>query len=91
MLKLCLNPNYKQVLGELSRPVSTGSTPGHCCAQGFFLEINRKTIIKGAWEKGTLHVFYDVINSVIDFMVMKRMETMLSSGEILRTLFCALV
>ena len=28
MLKLRLNPNYKQVLGELSRPVSTGSTPG---------------------------------------------------------------
>ena len=28
MLKLSLNPNYKQVLGELSRPVSTGSTPG---------------------------------------------------------------
>ena len=54
MLKLCLNPNYKEVLGELSRPVSTGSTPGHCthcCAQGFFLvqfKINpeEKTIIK---------------------------------------------
>ena len=32
--------SYKQVLGELSRPVSTGSTPGHCahcCAQRFFL------------------------------------------------------
>ena len=29
MPKLCLNPNYKQVLGELSRQVSTGSTPGH--------------------------------------------------------------
>ena len=29
MLKLCLNPNYKQVLGELSQPVITGSTPGH--------------------------------------------------------------
>ena len=28
MLKLRLKPNYKQVLGELSRPVSTGSTPG---------------------------------------------------------------
>ena len=40
MLKLCLNPNYKQVLGELSQPVSIGSTPGHCvhcCTQGFFL------------------------------------------------------
>ena len=29
ILKLCLNPNYKQVLGELSQPVITGSTPGH--------------------------------------------------------------
>ena len=29
MLKLCLNLNYKQVLGELSQPVITGSTPGH--------------------------------------------------------------
>ena len=28
MPKLCLNPNYKQVLGELLRQVSTGSTPG---------------------------------------------------------------
>ena len=41
MLKLCFNPNYKQVLGALSRPVSSGSTPGHCahcCAQGVFLD-----------------------------------------------------
>ena len=65
MLKLCLNPNYKQVLGELSRPVSTGSTPGHCaqiCAQGFSLvqfriktlkkkKKKKKKIIKGAWEE----------------------------------------
>ena len=29
MPKLCLKPNYKQVLGELSRQVSTGSTPGN--------------------------------------------------------------
>ena len=48
MLKLCLNPNYKQVLGELLRLVGTGSTPGHCahcCAQAFFLvqfKIGRK-------------------------------------------------
>ena len=40
MLKLCLNNNYKQFLGELSRPVRTESTPGQCWAQGFFLEIN---------------------------------------------------
>ena len=29
MPKLCLNPNYKQVLGEFSLQVNTGSTPGH--------------------------------------------------------------
>ena len=68
MLKQCLNPNYKQVLGELSRPVSTGSTTGHCahcCAQAFFLvqfKINpeEKTIIKCAWEKAyyTCSVMY---------------------------------
>ena len=47
--------------------------------------------------KDILHVFYDVLNSVIDFMMMKRchmptwLDAMLSSGEILRTLFCTLV
>ena len=75
MLKLCLNPNYKQVLGELSRPVSTDSIPGHCahcCAQAFFLvqfkinpeEKNNHRVCVG---KGILHVFCDVLNSVIDF------------------------
>ena len=29
MPNLCLNTNYKQVLGGVSRQVSTGSTPGH--------------------------------------------------------------
>ena len=29
MPKLCSNPNYKQVLGEFSLQVNTGSTPGH--------------------------------------------------------------
>ena len=100
MLKLCLNPNYKQVLGELSRPVSTGSTPGHCAHKGFFLiqfKINLEDNHQVCVGKGILHVFYDVLNSVIDFMMMKRchmptcVKTMLSSGEILRTLFCTLV
>ena len=36
MPKLCLNPNYKQVLGELSRQVSTGSTPGHWAHVGSY-------------------------------------------------------
>ena len=102
MLKLCLNHNYKQeVLGELSRPVNTGSTPGHCahcCAQGFFL-VNKpgrqSSSVRG--NRHTIHVLYDVLNSVIDFMMMKRchmptwVKAMLSSGEILRTLFCTLV
>ena len=78
MLELCLNPNHKQVLGELSRPVSTGSTPGHCAhcyAQGFFLvqfKINQEDNHQVCVEKGILHVFYDVLNSIIDFMKMKR-------------------
>ena len=37
MLKLRLNPNYKQVLGELSRPVRTGSTPGQAERTRVFL------------------------------------------------------
>ena len=80
MLKLYLNPNYKQVLSELSQPVSTDSTPdhcAHCCAQVFFLvrykinleEKNNHQVCVG---KGILHVFCDVLNSVIDFMMMKR-------------------
>ena len=78
MLKLCLNPNYKHVLGELTRPVSTGSTPGHsahCCAQGFFsvhFKINPEDNHQVCVGKGILHVFYDVLNSVKDFMMMKR-------------------
>ena len=56
MLKLCLNPNYKQVLGELSQPVITCLNPrspcaAHCCAQGFFSSWFSSTIIKCAWEK----------------------------------------
>ena len=61
MLKLCLNPNYKQVLGELSQPVITGSTPGHRVRRtvahkgsshsGFFSSWFSSTIIKCAWEK----------------------------------------
>ena len=78
MLKLGLNPNYKQVLGELSRPVSTGSTPGHCahcCTQAFFLvqyKINQEDNHQVCVGKGKLHVFCDILNSVIDFMMMKR-------------------
>ena len=103
MLKLCLNPNYKQVLGELSRPVSTGSTPGHCahcCAQDFFLvqfKINSKDNHQVCVGKGILRVFYDVLNSVIGLRDDEKVpyahmvEAMQSSGEILRTLFCTLV
>ena len=66
MLKLCLNPNYKQVLGALSRPVNTGSTAGHCahcCAQGFFLvqfKINPEeiTIIKCTYTRHTTCVLW---------------------------------
>ena len=75
MLKLCLNPNYKQVLGELSRPVSTGSTPGHSAhsyAQGFFSVINPEDNHQVCVGKGILHVYNDVLNFVIDFMMMKR-------------------
>ena len=63
MLKLCLNPNYKQVLGELSQPVITGSTPGH--------RVRRTVAHKGSSllgsvqqsssvrvGKGIQHVFY---------------------------------
>ena len=61
MLKLCLNPNYKQILGELSRPVSTGSTPaqwpgprslcGACTIAHKGSSWFSWTIIKSAWEK----------------------------------------
>ena len=101
---MLLNPNYKQVLGELSRPVSTGSTPGHCahwCDKRSSCSVQYKPGRKNNHQvcvgKGILHVFCDVLNSVIDFMMMKRchlatcVKAMLSSGEILRTLFCTLV
>ena len=78
MLKLCLNPNYKQVLGELSQPVITGFNPrspcaARCYAQGFLLfmvQFNNHQVCVG---KGIQHVFlYDVPNFVIDFMMIKR-------------------
>ena len=66
MLKLCVNPNYKQVLGKLLGHVSTGSTLchwAHYCAQGFFLghfkkkkKNRKKAIINCAWEKHTTRV-----------------------------------
>ena len=34
--KLCLNPYYKQVLGEFSLQVNTGSTPGHWAHVGSY-------------------------------------------------------
>ena len=46
MLKLCLNPNYKQVLGELSKPVITGSTPG--------LRVRRTVAHKGSSLLGSV-------------------------------------
>ena len=36
MPKLCLNPNYKQVLGDFSLQVNTGSTPGHWAHVGSY-------------------------------------------------------
>ena len=59
MLKLCLNPNYKQVLGELSQPVITGSTPGHRVRRtdahkGSFFQFNNHQVC----VKGIQHVFY---------------------------------
>ena len=36
MPKLCLNPNYKQILGEFSLQVNTGSTPGHWAHVGSY-------------------------------------------------------
>ena len=77
MLKLCLNPNYKQVLGELSQPVITGSTPGHrvrrtVAHKGSSLlgSVQQSSSVRG--KRHTTRVLYDVLNSVIDFMMMKR-------------------
>ena len=75
MLKLCLNPNYKQVLGELSQPVITGSTPGHrvrrtVAHKGSSLlgSVQQSSSVGG--KRHTTRVLYDVLNSVIDFMMM---------------------
>ena len=74
MLKLCLNPNYKQVLGELSQPVITGSTPGHrvrrtVAHKGSSLlgSVQQSSSVRG--KRHTTGVLYDVLNSVIDFMM----------------------
>ena len=74
MLKLCLNPNYKQVLGELSQPVITGSTPGHrvrrtVAHKGSSLlgSVQQSSSVRG--KRHTTRVLYDVLNSVIDFMM----------------------
>ena len=89
MLKLCLNPNYKQVLGELSQPVITGSTPGHrvgrtVAHKGSSLlgSVQQSSSVRG--KRHTTRVLYDVLNSVIDFMMMKRchMHTSLTCIEV---------
>ena len=86
MLKLCLNPNYKQVLSELSQPVITGSTPGHRVRRtvahkgsSLFGSVQQSSSVRG--KRHTTRVLYDVLNSVIDFMMMKRchMHTSLTS------------
>ena len=87
MLKLCLNPNYKQVLGELSQPVITGSTPGHrvwrtVAHKGSSLlgSVQQSSSVRG--KRHTTRVLYDVLNS--DFMMMKRchMHTSLTCIEV---------
>ena len=71
MLKLCLNPNYKQVLGELSQPVVTGSTPGHrvrrtVAHKGSSLlgSVQQSSSVRG--KRHTTRVLYDVLNSGIE-------------------------
>ena len=57
-------------------PTVRWSTPGqcvaHCCARGFFLHgsVEQSSSVRG--KRHTTRVFYDVLNSVIDFMMMKR-------------------
>ena len=89
MLKLCLNPNYKQVLGELSQPVITGSTPGHrvrraVAHKGSSLlgSVQQSSSVRG--KRHTTRVLYDVLNFVIDFMMIKRchMHTSLTCIEV---------
>ena len=89
MLKLCLNPNYKQVLGELSQPVITGSTPGPrvrrtVAHKGSSLlgSVQQSSSVRG--KRHTTRVLYGVLNSVIDFMMMKRchMHTSLTCIEV---------
>ena len=70
MLKLCLNPNYKQVLGEFSQPVITGSTPGHrvrrtVAHKGSSLlgSVQQSSSVRG--KRHTTRVLYDVLNSVL--------------------------
>ena len=92
MLKLCLNPNYKQVLGELSQPVITGSIPGHrvrrtVAHKGSSLlgSVQQSSSVRG--KRHATRVLYDVLNSVIDFMMMKRchMHTSLACIEVCPT------
>ena len=54
MLRLCLTPNYEQVLGELSRPVSTGSTPGHWAHKGSYQ-------VAKYYERYFVHWFNDMV------------------------------
>ena len=96
MLKLRLNPNYKQVLG--SRPVTYSKhwfNSRSLCAllrtRLFLVQFRIKTLKKKKNNhqvcvgKGIQHVFYDVLNSVIDFMMMKRchMPTSLTCIEVM--------
>ena len=79
MLKLRLKPYHKPVLGELSRPVITGSTTGQAEHTKVLLGLfQRKPKKKGNHQmcagKGILYVLHEVLNSVIDFMIMKRWQ-----------------
>ena len=89
-----LNPNYKQVLGELSQPVITGSTPGHrvrrtVAPKGSSLLglVQQSSSVRG--KRHTTRVLCDVLNSVIDFMMMKRchMHTSLTCIEVWPTCY----
>ena len=64
MPKLCLNPNYKQILGELSRQVSTGSIPGH------WAHVDSYRVAK-YYERYFAHWLNDMVH-VINLYILKK-------------------
>ena len=94
MLKLCLNPNYKQVFrwAFTKHWFNPKSLCALLCPRVILGSVQNKPRSREKKNnhqvcvgKGIQHVFYDVLNSVIDFMMMKRchMPTSLTCIEVM--------